>query len=556
MNEQTVDYNQAENSVDIRQYLALFWQWAWLIALAAVLAGGVAYIISKNTTPVYQTTTRLLVSNPPSQGSIDTTAMISGTTMTQTYSQMLSDAPVLDKVIEKLNLTMTSKDLAGAISVSVVSNTQIITVNVEDVSPTRAVDIANMLGTVFAERILQLQAERYSATLQGLQKQVEDMGKQIDDTNAKLTQETDPAQKVQLDTRLTEYRKLYSSLVTSYEQVRLAEAQTSTSVAVVQPAQLPTVPVRPKTTQNTLLAVVVGMLAAMGVIFAIDALDDTIRTPEEVTQSLGLPILAVISHFTTEEGKPIVESQPRSPVSEAFRTLRTNLQYTGVDSPLRAILVTSTEPSEGKTTVTVNLAAVFAQGGLRVTLIDADMRHPSIHKRLGNRNKFGLSSLFVRQEENLDGSLQSTRLPNLSIITAGDIPPNPSELLASQKMGLILGRIKEVSDMVLLDSPPIMAVTDASVLVPIVDGVLIVVQPGVTRSTALRQTVEQLRRLNANILGIVFNNLDLRRSRYAYRYYYYRGYYHNKYHKYYAPESNEHPGKKTVKTTAQEKEKV
>ena len=191
-----INLNENPENSNLMVYVNLVWRWAWLIALVGLLAGGAAYFISKSTTPVYQTTTRLLVSNPPSQSSIDTTSMISGAAMTQTYSQMLTNTPVLDKVIETLGLAMTAENMAKAISVSVVQNTQIISVNVEDTVPSRAKDIADKLGVVFKERILELQSERYGSTLEGLQKQVDDMARQIDDTNAKLVEETDPARKL------------------------------------------------------------------------------------------------------------------------------------------------------------------------------------------------------------------------------------------------------------------------------------------------------------------------------------------------------------------------
>jgi non-specific protein-tyrosine kinase len=529
-NDHDLDDLSDGSASNLMEYAYLFWRWAWLIVVVAMVAGGAVYIVSKSITPVYQTITRLLVSNPPSQGSIDTTAMISGTTMTQTYSQMLSDTPVLNKVIEKLNLKMTSKDLAGAISVSVVLNTQIISVSVEDVSPTRAVDIANMLGTVFADRILQLQADRYSATLLGLQKQVDDMSKQIDDTNAKIALEVDPAQKLQLETRLTEYRKLYSSLVSNYEQVRLAEAQTSTSVAVVQPAQLPTAPVWPRTMQFTLEAALVGMLLAMGVVFAIDALDGTIKNPEEILQKFGLPILGVIAEHTQLEGQPITQEQPRSPVAEAFRTLRTNVKFSSVDAPLRRIIVTSPTPQDGKTTISVNLGIVFAQSEKKVVLIDADLRRPQQHKRFGLPNQIGLSDAMVRQLDDLPQIIQSTGVPGLMVITSGALPPNPAELLGSNKMLQVIDRLVEEFDLAIIDTPPVLTVTDAVALAPAMDGVILVAKPGVTRLAAFKQTLVQLQGVGARILGVVLNEVEPNSRKYGY--YYHR--YYSQYSYYYS----------------------
>jgi non-specific protein-tyrosine kinase len=209
-------------------------------------------------------------------------------------------------------------------------------------------------------------------------------------------------------------------------------------------------------------------------------------------------------------------------------------------------LITSADSSEGKTTVAVNLSVVLAQSGSRVTLIDADLRHPSIHKHLENPNRAGLSSLFVLGDEALNGVVQKTRVENLALITAGDMPPNPSELLGSQKMGQILAQVKSFSDIVIIDTPPIMAVTDAAVLGAKVDGVLLVIEPGATRLAAARHTVEQMQRVGANLLGVVLNNLDLRSARYGYRYYYYKGYHYRYYNKYYIDEEgNRKPAKQS-----------
>jgi capsular exopolysaccharide synthesis family protein len=552
MNEQTGAADQSEPGVDIRQYLALLWHWAWLIALAGILAGGSAYFFSKRITPVYEATTKVMVNEAPSTKTIDMNSIQTSQGMAATYTQMITTYPILSETAKQLNYTGDMVAFTNAVTVSPVTGTQILVITLRSTDPVFAAKAANTLVAVFAADVASIQADRFSVSKQNLQAQIDDMQKRIQAVDAQITAAADPAERDRLSTNNTQNRQIYSNLVLSYEQVRLSEAQTVSNIIPVEPARTPTAPVSPKVLQNTLLALLVGMLLAVGVVFAIDALDDTFRTPEEVTQRLKLPVLAVITHFTGSSTEQImVESQPRAPVSEAFRTLRTNVQYTSVDNPMHTLLVTSAEPGEGKTTVTVNLAAVFAQGGFRVTVVDADLRHPSVHKRLGSPNQAGLSSIFLSQAHSLNGSVQPTRMENLAIISAGDIPPNPSELLGSQKMGQILSWVKEVSDIILLDTPPVLAVTDATVLAPLVDGVLLVIEPGVTRVTAARQMVEQLQRVNANIIGVVFNNLNLRSGRYGYRYYYYRGYYRNQYYnKYYTKEV---PAKKNGKLLSHKK---
>ena len=190
------------------------------------------------------------------------------------------------------------------------------------------------------------------------------------------------------------------------------------------------------------------------------------------------------------------------------------------------MLITSPTPSEGKSTIAANLGIVLAQGGLRVTLIDADMRRPTIHKVLGTSNRLGLSSLFVQSPLHLNGSIQHTEMKNLGVLASGRLPPNPSELLGSRKMYEILDQIQAVCDIVLIDTPPVLSVTDAVVLAPFVDGVVLVIKPGATKVAAFKQAVERLRQVNARLLGVVVNVVGTNRTYYSYYYrnYYYKGY--------------------------------
>jgi len=311
--------------------------------------------------------------------------------------------------------------------------------------------------------------------------------------------------------------------------VRLAEAQTTSSVTQVEPAEVPVDPVSPRAGTNTILAAIVGVLLAGGVIFLIEALDDTLRDPEEASRQLGVPILGFIARYNTADEPPITMSEPRAPVAEAFRALRTNIQFASVDRSLHSLLVTSPSPADGKSTVVVNLGVVMAQGGRSCVLLDSDLRRPRVHKLLRLSNRRGMCDLFVQSQVNLNGSLQKTEVPNLYVLTSGSLPPNPSELLGSEKMLEILHQIGAQSDLLIVDSPPVLAVTDASVLAPRMDGVLLVVKPGVTKFMAVKQAVEQLRRVGANVIGIVLNEVEFKRSRYYYKSYYYTYYDSNPY---------------------------
>ena len=343
----------------------------------------------------------------------------------------------------------------------------------------------------------------------------------------------------QLQSTLVLYQQIHANLLSSYENVRLSRLRSTSNIVPVEPAVRPANPIRPKPLTNTGLGAVVGLLLAGGIAFLIEYLDDSIKNPEDVERILGLPVLGYIAEIKLDKkdkGGMNVANQPRSPVAEAFRSLRTNLEFSGVDQPLRTILVTSAGPGDGKTTVSVNLASIFAQGGKRVTLIDADLRRPGVHHFFDLDNHIGLTDVFrgrlaleaVSYSQNGAGGKDAGEL---SVITTGSLPPNPAELLASDKMSQLLASLKGERDLVIVDSPPSI-VADAQVLAAKVDGVIIVLWPGHTHWEEARATLEQLKRAEARVVGVVFNRIPRNRGNYYGGYKHYSPYYQHNYHYY------------------------
>ncbi|HWQ84425.1 MAG TPA: polysaccharide biosynthesis tyrosine autokinase [Anaerolineales bacterium] len=505
-------------SDDLRRYIGLLWHWAWLLALVTVLAAGAVYLISRSLTPVYEASTTLLINEAQSNQTTDYTAILTSERLARTYAAMMTKQPVLESVMAELGLAMDLEDLEEAVSVQPVRDTQLIEVTAEDNSPQRAADIANTIFQVFQAQNQALQASRFATSKESLAAQLDEVNAQVNQTEADLAALPvgEQAERDRMESSLAQYRQTYAGLLTSYEEVRVAEAQATSNVVQVEPAQAPLEPVRPRVAVNTLLAGLVGLMLAVGGIFLVEALDNTLRTPDDVTRLLGLPVLGIIADHPVEDGHLVALDTPRSPVAEAFRSLRTNLQFASVDRPLVKLLVTSPGPGEGKSTVAANLAAVLAQSGKRVTLLDADMRRPRVHKLYGLPNRKGLSELFVGPRINLNGVLQGTQMENLSALTTGTLPPNPSELLGSEKMNEIIAQVMEVSDVLVIDSPPVMLVTDSAVLSQRVDGILLVLRQGETNLEFARQSVEALRRVDANLLGVVLNGVPVRSSRYGY----------------------------------------
>ena len=509
--------------MELRQYALLLRKWLWLVVICTVVAGGTAYGVSKNSTPIYQASATLLVnqaSNPVSGAGYQD--ILTSERLAKTYASLLTGWPMLDETARRLGVD--AKDLEKTVTVSSVRDTQLLEIQVEGPNPQLIVQIANTLPEVFIAQNQELQMGRVSESKASLEREITSVEADITRTQDALNAVTDDNQRMRLETSLAQYRSTYSSLLSSYQQIRLAEAQATDNVAIAKPARVPELPIRPRTMTNTLLAAVVGAMIAVGAAFLIEYLDDTIKTPDDVARVSGLSTLGAIARLKETGGtrQLVAWLQTKAPESEAYRTLRTNIQFSSVDKPVRSLLVTSAGPSEGKSTTAANLAVVMAQTGQRVVLVDTDLRRPVMHKVFGVANNTGLTSALLNGEQVvLDGHLQGTEVENLSLLTSGPIPPNPSELLGSHRMARLVEKLAGQADLVIFDSPPVLAVTDAAVMGRQVDGVVLVVDAGQTREQVLAQATAELQQTGANLLGAVLNRLDSRRGGYYYYYYYY-----------------------------------
>jgi succinoglycan biosynthesis transport protein ExoP len=516
-----------ESTFDVRRYLITFWTWLWLIAFLAILAGAAAYSFSQRQTPVYRASTSLLINAAPLTQTATYDTILTNQGLSKTYAELMKKGPVLNSVVQKLGLKISAAELASVITVTPVANTQLIQVDVVGTDPARTAQIANTLVEVFSQQIQDMQTQRYAASKQSLQSQMNDLESQIQDYKDQLAKGPSLADRARLEDKISQLEQSNNQLAVSYENIRLTEAQTISSAVPAEQATVPTVPISPNTRQNTFLAALMGALLATCGVFVFESLNDKIRDPGDIINRFHLPILAFIFHHRLDPEDLITQTQPRSPVTEAFRGLRTNLQHSN-SKPIHRLLVTSPTPSDGKTTVAANLAIVAAQGGQRIILIDADLHRPRLHQIFSIGNRIGFSTLFSCTGYSPREMLHLTKIQNLRVMSSGPIPDNPSEILGSERMDEILKRLDSECDLMIIDSPPALSVTDAAVLAPQVDAILLVVKPDTCNLSSLQQTIEQLKWVDGNVMGLVLNEIKTRGSRYSY---YYKNY--TYYHTYY-----------------------
>jgi capsular exopolysaccharide synthesis family protein len=509
--------------MELREYARLLRKWLWLIVLCAVIAGGIVYFVSRRSTPIYEASATLMVNQASSPTAVTAYAdILTSERLARTYASLLTSRPVIEATAARLGIDPTN--LVRSVDVTAVRDTQLLRIQVQDPSPAQSAALANTLAQVFIERTQEMQQGRVSQSRANLEQEIANTEADIARTQTALAAAQDDTEKTRLETSLAQYRTTYSNLVASYQQVRLAEAQATDSVVIAESAEAPEQPVRPRPVTNAALAAIVGALLALGVAFLIEYLDDTIKTPDDVDRVTGLSMLGAIARLKTVSATPsLVASRAASaPESEAYRTLRTNIQFSSVDKPIRTLLVTSSSPGEGKSTTAANLAAVMAQTDQRVVVVDTDLRRPVLHKVFGVPNNRGLTSVLLAGRSPMmdDGDVQATNIDCLYVLPSGPVPPNPSELLGSHRMAELIGFLAERFDLVIFDSPPVLAVTDAVVLGRQMDGVLLVVHAGRTREHALAAAFGELRKTGAHVLGVALNRLSSRPGGYYHAYYY------------------------------------
>jgi len=403
-----------------------------------------------------------------------------------------------------------------------------------------------------SEELFQRKIE-VEASIQALLPKVAALKKIVEDYNQELEKIPERSLKLaRLERAARLDEKITLMMKEKYEETRITEVGQLGNVRIIDPAKPDYIPIKPKKQMNILLGIMMGLGLGIAVTFILEYFDNSVRSAADI-ERLGIPILGSIpviridqtnlrlgnngkhhhsNQSNSEDAKALVSRlithfAPKSPISEAYRSLRTSIQYARADSPLKTIVITSPGPQEGKSTTVANLAITIAQMGAKTLLVDTDLRRPILHSIFNISRTKGISNLLVGKAD-IDEVIFKTDIDNLFILPSGTLPPNPSELLGSVAMKQCIGELKKRFDVVLFDSPPIMAVTDAAVISSEVDGVILVVKAGQTDRNAVQRSFEILRNIPNRILGALLNVVNVEGFYGSYYYYYYHYYYYGK----------------------------
>lgn len=508
--------------MDLREILGVLRRRPLLLSAIFFAVVITAAVVTWRITPIYEATARVevLPAAPSSSGQLSLENLFDSRSGLHTQVELIRSEQVLGRAAGALELP-DSALLSENLSVQLLPDTQIVEIRIQNEDP----DEARLFANTVAESYIDYRRERAEDTTrdaaEAIVRQMQEMRTSMAALDATGQAEVPGTpEKIERDRLAAQLGALEGQLLVLPD----AEALRQGGGSIITAAETPQSPVRPRKAVNLGLAVVVGLALAVGAAFLAETLDDRLKGAEDVERLLGVPVLGhipVVDAWSGQETASLsTESEASSSAAEAYRTLRTNLRFVSLDAPLRKVLVTSPTSGAGKTTTSVNLAAVLARGGSKTILVGGDLRKPTAHRALGLDNKIGITQA-LEPGTSLHKLLQSHKYPNLKLLSSGGTPPNPTEVLASVRFGEILDQLAGVSDVLIVDSPPILGLGDSSALASRVDGVLMVVNIALTTRKELADAADQLRKAGGRIIGCVLNAVDAKDG-YGY---YYQNYY-------------------------------
>jgi tyrosine-protein kinase len=511
-------------TLDLRAFLGVLWRRKWSIIAIVVLTTGSAIFFSFQRTPVYSATAEVQVTPL-------TASQLLTTNPYWTLANMENEIHVVQSaaVGALADRAMGDAPPGGALSVSVPANTQILQIGYTHTDPETARDGAQAFANAYLTYRTRVAVDAYAAARQAIQSQIDELREDLEAAQADL--ELAPpgsSDEIVAQNQIDQLSSQISGLNTNAASLVAPDITPGT---LIQPADVPGTPSSPNHRQDAALGFVAGMVLGIGFAFFRERMDDRIHGRSALEAAVGAPVLAVVPKVEgwrrKDEPRLVTLAASGSPPAEAYRSLRTNLQFISRDGGIRVISVTSPHAGEGKSTTVANLAATLAHTGKRVVALSADLRKPRLHRFFGLENREGLSSILAGQADLADVARRVDGLDALRVVTSGPVPPNPAELLSSDEMEQLLDALRATADYVVVDTAPALIVSDAMIVAPRVDGVLVVVDSDSTTGAAASHAVEQLQQVGAKIIGSVLNGFDASKARYysyagryAYRYEY------------------------------------
>ncbi len=516
--------------MELKDYIRPIRKWWWLIAASVLIATLAAYVATRRQPPIYSTRTTVMVGNAIDNPNPSGYEFYLTQQLANTYADIAGRDNVRDAIQIALDLPY-----VPPYSARVVPNTQLVEIVVTDTDPRRAQSVAEEVVHQLSQLSPTGQGGQSQARQEFIQNQLNELETNIRNTQAELTKRQDELatlfsarQIADAQATIAGLQNKLATLQTNYSGL-LANTQAGAlnAINIIEKAALPTNPVGPNKMMTILMAAAIGLALATAASYLLEYMDDSLKNPEDVKKALGVTTLGAVPRIdgTAPGNELAILTNSQSTAAEAYRVLRTNLQFAAVDRPLDTLLVTSPAPSEGKSMTIANLAAALAQAGQKVIIVDTDLHRPRLHKVFGLRNNLGVTTALLQEHPNIDGLLQETTLPNLRVLTAGPLPPNPAELLGSQRMAELMATLKNESDIVLFDSPPVTALSDTAILSTQMDGVLLVIDAGKTRRDIAKRAIEALNRVNAHVIGVLLNRMPMQGGGGYYYYYQYGDYY-------------------------------
>lgn len=511
-----------EQPIDIREYLAILRARKWTVLIVVAVVVGIALAYSLRQTPLYSAEARVLVKP------ITSNEVYIPPPNLQTEAEILASEPVAKLVSKDLGVQQPASSLLGGVAVEAVKETEVLVVNYSSADPKFARDAAESFASSYVDYRRNAVLEELVSAREALKKRVTAAERELTEISQEIltAQAAGDLSLVQtLDIERSGLISRLGSLAERLDNVQPDQAVSLGGGEVIESALLPSAPSSPNHTRNALVGLLFGILFGIGAAFLRDRLDDRLRGRGDIERALEAPVLATVAKFRSPKDtfELPVRTHPRGAASEAYRTLRTNLQFISVQQNMRSFVVTSPAPGEGKTVTCANLAVALAQAGSRVICVSADLRRPTLERYFSlGPSSDGLSTWLAGREgeDELLALVRNPGIPYLRVLTSGQVPPNPPELLASPRLMTLVRTLEANADIVLFDSAPSLSLADTIVLASRVVGTLLVIDSDSSRRSATIHARQELERVGARIIGSVLNSFDSSNASYYYPAYY------------------------------------